>query len=234
MRARSIAEICFPSLDLTRPAAEQIFNGLRGAILSMDLVPGSLLSETEIGLRFGASRTPVRAALTQLRNEGLVVTWPSRGNYVAKLSEQNLRAAQFIRESLEVSIVKRLAETGLDKECGDRLEQILIRQKAALDRAREIDFHTEDEAFHNALAAATGMPQVHALLIREKANLDRLRQLGIDDAAHRSRLYRDHRQILDAVKAGDVTTAQAVMEAHTRCISGKIAKLKEANEDFFE
>lgn len=234
MRAQTIAEISFPDLDLNRPAAEQIFDSLRTAILSMDLAPGCVLSETEIGIRFGASRTPVRAALTQLRNEGLVVTRPSRGNYVAKLSEENLRAAQFIRESLEVSIVGRLAENGLDAENDDRLERILDRQKAAISFEEEFDFHGEDEAFHNGLAIATGLPPVHSLYIREKANLDRLRHLGMDDVSHKSQLWQEHRQILDAIKAGDSKTAQSVMTAHTRCLLGKIASLIEANRDFFE
>jgi hypothetical protein len=61
------------------------------------------LSEAETGARFGASRTPVREAMTFLRDEGLIETIPSRGNFVTFLSESDIRSAQFIREALEVA-----------------------------------------------------------------------------------------------------------------------------------
>ena len=232
-QASAISEIDLPKLDLDRPAAEQIFVGLRDAILSMELAPGCVLSESEIGQRFGASRTPVRSALGQLRDLGLVVTRPSRGNYVAKLSEQKIRAAQFIRESLELGIVRRLCEMGLSDEDREGLELTLKRQKLAIQNAQEEDFHMHDEAFHNSLALATGMKTVQTVYMREKADLDRLRHLGMDNESHKNQLWAEHKAILDAIIAGDATAAEAAMQTHVRCMLGKLSGLMAANKDFF-
>ena len=76
------AAFAVPSLDFSRPANEQIAAAVKSAILSMRLVPGQMISENEIGQMFGASRTPVREAFAQLREESLIVTWPSRGTFV--------------------------------------------------------------------------------------------------------------------------------------------------------
>lgn len=233
MQASEISDIDLPTLDLDRPAAEQIFIGLRDAILSMELAPGCVLSESEIGQRFGASRTPVRSALGQLRDQGLVVTRPSRGNYVAKLSEQKIRAAQFIRESLELGIVKRLCEIGLTDEDQKTLELILERQNTAILNVQEEDFHKHDEAFHNHLALATGMETVQSVYMREKADLDRLRHLGMDNESHKNQLWAEHKAILDAVIERDSVAAVAAMQTHVRCMLGKLSGLMAANKNFF-
>lgn len=233
MQVSDISDIDLPKLDLDRPAADQIFISLRDAILSMELAPGCVLSETEIGQRFGASRTPVRSALAQLREQGLVVTWPSRGNYVSKLSEQKIRAAQFIRECLELGIVRRLCEIGLSDEHREKLEESLKRQKTAIKNVQDQDFHTHDEAFHNELALATGMKTVQSVYMREKADLDRLRHLGMNNEDHKSQLWAEHRAILDAVIERNTPAAEIAMQAHVRCMLGKISGLKAANEDYF-
>lgn len=234
MQATGISDIDVPALDLDRPAAEQIFVSLRQAILNMDLAPGRALSETEIGQHFGASRTPVRSALAQLRDAGLIVTRPSRGNYVAKLSEHRIRAAQLIRECIEVGVVRRLCEEGLEDAHRARLDAALTGQKQAIDAAEGVDFYLADEAFHNGLALATGFEQVHAVYVREKGDLLRLRHLGMHDMAHKTRLLADHRAILDAILRRDAAAAEAAMQTHVRDVLTKLSGLIAANRDYFE
>jgi DNA-binding transcriptional regulator YhcF (GntR family) len=71
----------FPDIDQDQPTAQQIHAAMKSAILSLALPPGTRLSEAETGARFGASRTPVREAMTWLRDEGLIVTMPSKGEF---------------------------------------------------------------------------------------------------------------------------------------------------------
>src|SRR6056297_242526 len=171
--ARELAGLRFPGLDPARPTAEQIHESLRSAILSTALAPGCLISETEIGQRFGASRTPVREAFAKLRDDGLLVTRPSRGNYVSKLSEDRIRQAQFIREALELSIVTRLCEAGIPTGIRAGLERRLSVQEEAVATDDNPRFQRHDDRFHRLLARATGFPRIETLLIREKAALDR-------------------------------------------------------------
>jgi DNA-binding GntR family transcriptional regulator len=226
--------ISFPPLDLSRPAGEQIFAALKAAILKTDLPPGCLVSENEIGQRFGASRTPVREAFTQLRSDGLLVTRPSRGNYVSRLSEDRIREAQFIREALELANVERLCEIGLSDSMAHELTDILNAQERCALSGDMLTFQDEDDRFHTTLASATGFARAETLLVREKAALDRLRAFSLGDTDHIIRLLAEHRAVLDAIRERDAAAAMTGMRVHLRSILGTLSSLIQANRDYFE
>ena len=72
-------------LDRTRQAAPQVFEWLRGSILSLQLAPGTALSRAELADRFELSQTPVRDALLQLAQEGLVDIFPQHATLVSRI-----------------------------------------------------------------------------------------------------------------------------------------------------
>ncbi len=229
-----LSGIEFPPLDLTRPAGDQIFTALKAAILTTELPPGCLISENEIGQRFGASRTPVREAFTQLRTDGLIVTRPSRGNYVSRLSEARIREAQFIREALELANVTRLCEKGLPEPVVGELVSILSIQGRCVAEGDALGFQAQDDQFHTTLARATGFERAETLLIREKSALDRLRVFSLGDTDHMTRLLEEHRAILAAIRARDVDEAVEAMRSHLRSILSALSSLIAAHTDFFE
>lgn len=222
------------SLDLSRPAAEQIATALKTAILDTSLAPGTLISENEVGQLFGASRTPVREAFAQLRDDGLIVTWPSRGTYVSKLSEHQIRSAQFLREALEVAVVERLSTQGISAQALGPLDDNLAQQRAAVTAGDKARFQALDDRFHAMLADATGFNRISGLLIREKAALDRLRVLSLNDSDHMARLLTEHEGILDAVRRGYSGQALDRMRRHLRNVLKTLSGLIEANRDFFD
>jgi hypothetical protein len=114
----------------TNRAADPRRDEIRHPVLA--LPPGTRLSEAETGARFGASRTPVREAMTWLRDEGLIVTMPSRGNFVTFLSEDGIRSAQFIREALEVAAIVRICETGLRRRTTRGSALLITAQRNAI------------------------------------------------------------------------------------------------------
>lgn len=221
-------------LDLSRPAAEQIASALKAAILDTRLSPGSRISENEVGQIFGASRTPVREAFAQLRDDGLIVTWPSRGTYVSKLSEHQIRSAQFLREALEVAVVNRLCAHGMKASALHALEDNLARQETAVAQGDKTGFQTLDDRFHALLAESTGFDRIGSLLIREKAALDRLRVLALNDANHMARLLAEHAGILDAVRNRYAGQALDRMHRHLCHVLKTLSALIEANRGYFD
>ncbi|MGR3464547.1 GntR family transcriptional regulator [Limimaricola sp.] len=229
-----LADIKFPALDLDRPVAEQIFEAIKTAILTTDLPPGCLVSEAEVGARFGASRTPVREAFTQLRDDGLIITRPSRGNYVSKLSEHRIREAQFIREALETANVAQLCRTGIPAPILAEIEAALSRQAQHAAAGDDLGFQRMDDLFHSLLARATGFGRAETLLGREKAALDRLRVLALTERNHSERLLAEHREILDAILARDAEAADAALRAHLRSVLSLLSGMIDAHRDHFE
>lgn len=230
---RQLAQLRVPKLDLARPAGSQIFLSLKAAILAMDLPPGCILSEAELGARFGASRTPVREALAQLRDAGLVETLPSRGNFVTRLDADKLREARFLREALEVANVARIVEIGMSPEVDAALTQCLIRQQEAIDKGDETAFRAEDDAFHLELARATGFPRAAHVLEHEKMQLDRLRVIALRDHEQLDTLHIQHCQIYDALRERDMKLAITTMQAHTRAVLLVLAELTVSHAEYF-
>jgi DNA-binding GntR family transcriptional regulator len=200
-------------LDPSKPAAEQISASLKKAILDMSLVPGQIISETEIGKVFGASRTPVRESFSWLKSQGLVVTYPSRGSYVSKLSIPQMKGSQFVRESLEVSIAERLCERGLSDETLTELQENLDEQKDFVTTGEGAAFHTLDDSFHAIL---------------------RLRVLSLTSPEHLAILLADHQDIFDAIRNGEVQKARQSVRKHLRRVLDTLSDLFVEHHEYFE
>ena len=102
-----------PSLPST--TVRSILSEIKKDIITLRLKPGEKLSENELALRFGTSRAPVREALIRLVEEGLIEVLPQRGSFVSRISLGAMQRARFVREALEVAIVRRAAQRGLSR-----------------------------------------------------------------------------------------------------------------------
>src|SRR5881392_2891054 len=99
--------------DLLEPVPKstlraQIAERLRAVILAGDIPPGAPLVETALSERFDVSRGPLREALRQLIEEGLVVTVPYTGTHVAALSVEGIREIYSLRTALEIFAIEQL------------------------------------------------------------------------------------------------------------------------------
>ena len=223
-----------PAIDPAKPAAAQITSTLRATILEMDLEPGQIISENELGNLFGASRTPVREAFSNLRNQGLVTTYPNRGSYVSKLSVAHIKGAQFVREVIEIAVVETLCRRELASDVRNEIEDNLQAQQRAMTVCDGPEFHRLDDAFHLVLAGAINLPRLSNIIHKEKAILDRLRILSLSYSDHLANLFDDHSGIFDAILAGDATAAKARVSTHLRRIKGTLSDLVDAHPDYFE
>lgn len=221
-------------LNELRPVSEQIACVLKSDIMTMTLAPGDLISESDIGHRFGSSRTPVREAFAQLKAEGLIITRPSRGTYVSLLSVSRIKGAQFLREAIEVAVVEKLCQNGLTQEHQLVVAECLAAQREASAAGDKEAFQRLDDAFHAAFAKAAGLDRVEAVLSREKTVLDRLRVLSLDEALNMSRLCCDHEAIFQAVVAQETNTAIAKLRQHLRLVLDTLSGLVAKKHEFFE
>ena len=152
--------------DLLEPVPKstlraQIAERLRAAILAGDIPPGAPLVETALSERFDVSRGPLREALRQLIEEGLVVTVPYTGTHVASLSVEDVREIYSLRTALEIFAFEQIWERR-----DDRFRAELVRRNDALiatidagdDRASILT----ELAFHGFVYEACG----HRLLER--------------------------------------------------------------------
>ncbi len=196
-------------------AAAQVHRNLRHAILMGQIAPGTRLSEQSLCDQIGVSRQPVREALLHLAGEGLVITYPQRGSVVTRLDAAAIRAAQMVREGVEVEVLRRLAAHARLPDLGAAAKELDL-QKALLAHADHEGFQASDERFHAALAEAAGLPDLWTHLGGVKLHLDRVRFRCLRDRAKMAGLLAEHVAVFEAVTAGRPDAAEAALRVHLR------------------
>jgi DNA-binding GntR family transcriptional regulator len=190
---------------------EQVADILREQITTGELVPGQRLTEAAISAQLGTSRAPVREALRQLEQEGLVVSYPYRGTEVLGVSHE---------EVVEVLVPVRLAlERFAFVKAASRLDDVAIARLDALveamrtspaDRAALAD---SDIAFHEAVILLSDQP--HCMQIW-KSIQPRVRAYFRRDAAYRraSDVAQQHVELVEALKSHDDARILAAITHH--------------------
>ena len=111
---------------------DAVYDSLRTLILQLELPPGTAISEKDISLKFNVSRTPVRDSFVRLAQEGLLEVYPQRGSYVSLIDIDLVEEARFMREQLEVAVV-RLACASFPAERLAELERNLSQQRVSIE-----------------------------------------------------------------------------------------------------
>jgi len=220
------------ALSFDRPVGVQIYTFIRDAIVSMELLPGQMISETALADQFGVSRTPVREALIQLANIGFVDVLPQRGTYVSKFSMEKILEARFIREALEVSVVSSLAEN-VTSEIIQAGEAIIAEQKAAAKDDDALAFQKLDDKFHQTLANFTTYSRVAALIEAEKAHMDRVRNLSLHVRGQYKRILTQHIAIIKAIKSGSPESAAKAMSVHMKDVYNILHLIPQEHPEYF-
>lgn len=215
----------------TRPSvADQVFDELQRQVLTLELAPGTRISEIEIARSFGVSRQPVRDAFYRLSKLGFLLIRPQRATTVSLISPAAVMQARFVRTALEVETVA-LAATALGEDDLAALAEILERQKQAVERRDRTAFHQLDDQFHTEICTRAGLGFVWDLVAENKGHIDRVRMLSLSFASERA--YEDHRQIFEALKARDPADAARIMRAHLSRIQVVIDRIRDENRAWF-
>ena len=221
-----------PAAD-SSSVAQRIERALLRAIVTMELPPGAKLSEQELAERYGVSRQPVREALLALGNRGLVATLPRRGTSVVKISVDQMMQVRFVREALEVAVVRRACER-FSPLHRSTVEMLIEAQKAAAAANDHDAFFVLDERFHATLAAGAGCDLAWRSVLDIKCHMDRLCQLTLWDADAQLALVEQHRAIVAAIDARDAEAAGTAMHHHLTEILRAMPRVVAERADLFE
>jgi DNA-binding GntR family transcriptional regulator len=199
--------------DRSQQAAPQVFEQLRDMILSLKLVPGTVLSRVKLQKQFGLSSTPIRDALMRLDEEGLVEVFPQSGTIVSLINVPLARQAQFLRRSIEQEVVRVHAEAP-DSGLVAKLREVIDEQSRRA-KAKDLErFHEADLAFHKILYDAAGVPDLWALVRKRSVHIDRIRRLHLPIGGKATQIVRDHSAIVNAIAKGKPEVAQSEMRDH--------------------
>jgi DNA-binding GntR family transcriptional regulator len=200
-------------------ASDQIVDRLRQMIVTLELAPGSDVTETYLCELLQCGRTPLREALQKLAAEHLVVATPRRGVTIAELSVIDFRNLMEAADCIEPDVA-RLAATRITDERLSHLGELLDEAEEAILAAEVARSAVLDWDFHHEMVLSTGNPYlVESLDAIHRLSL-RFVFLGFQHSNHAAAgALDDHRQILAALSARDAGLAEKAIVDH--CENGR-------------
>jgi GntR family transcriptional regulator, rspAB operon transcriptional repressor len=214
-------------------ASAKIYAELRAELVSLQRQPGDAISEADIALSYGVSRTPVREAILKLADDGLVDIFPQSGIYVSRIPLAALPEAIIIRKALEETTARLAAERATQSQILN-LHSIVERQREADAVADSNAFHQADERFHATIAEVAGYPGIWTLIQQVKLQVDRYRRLTLPQTGRMAGAIAEHAGILVAIEARDPALARRAMEAHLERLLRDISATQSINPEFFD
>ncbi len=192
---------------------QRVYTRLRGMIMNGELTVGTQIEERVLADEMGVSRTPLREAIGQLSNEGIIEYRPYRGNFVRTFTVKQVNDLYEVRKALE-SLAIRLAIRKISQEHIEEIRTILDDVQAALEHDDIEGFSEADRRFHNAIIAITGNETLQEALDRLSAQIQIVRNIANRNPEVVRRTSIERPRILAALEARDADEAAALMEAH--------------------
>lgn len=204
-------QVIKPNSRLLREVA---YERLKDAIQHADLTPGQPLSETQLSKLLGISRTPIREAIQQLSQEGLLRVIPGRAVTVASRSVQDVLNAVHLRSLLEPELA-RLVALSISPVQEEILEQSLHDMEKAIRDDDPASWSKANTRYHEILSDACPNPLLGELVLQMCNRVHHL--ANIDSQTNPARLEvctEEHKRIVSAIIARDAQSAEQAMRDH--------------------
>ncbi|MES2975315.1 MAG: GntR family transcriptional regulator [Pseudomonadota bacterium] len=212
------AQVLHAAQPAGRAPASDVYAALRRRILLGEFLPGAQLKELTLAAELGVSRSPLRAAFRRLADDGLVVSEPNRGVFVAPWADQDNDEVFDLRAVSE----SHAAGLAAQRRQPEHLQQLgaLNERMAYLVSQKPEDFLAElqqiNRQFHLVVLQAAASPRLTAFV---QSLLAVHRVTGAFYFYTNEQLaesLQDHKLITRAIERNDSELARAIVEAHIR------------------
>jgi DNA-binding GntR family transcriptional regulator len=193
-----------------RTIREQVADRIRADVLSGRLLEGTSLREQSLAKQYGVSRAPIRDALLQLTQEGLLVAKPNCGVKVASQSGEEIQPLVVeLRRKIEVFALRMVFSKFTDADIS-RLEETVQRLKTACENEDLAGVVQQDMALHRYILEATGNMDLLAMW------LPIVSRMFLHYSRHRNMMesYREHAAIVEAIRKKDRKAAIDALTAN--------------------
>jgi DNA-binding GntR family transcriptional regulator len=189
------------------PLRADAVTALRRSILRGEFAAGERLVEARLAEEMGISRNPLREALRELEQEGLVVNVSRKGTFAATFSGEDVCEIYALREALE-GLAVRLAIERIKPDDITKLEAILGEMRTAAARADFCEAMEWDMAFHREICRASGNRRLlhlwNGLAAQIQLVVSRVRETHFTPAY----IVETHVPLLEAIRKRDVEEAE--------------------------
>lgn len=191
---------------------DSAYRELKRRIMDNVYAPNSRFLEGDLADDLGMSRTPVREALIRLEKDGLIELTPRHGMRVLPLSAEDMRDIYDALTCLESTAAEMLARRKPGPDLLSSMEKAVTDMDDALARHDLDAWADADERFHRSLLENCGNRRIAAMAFGVWDVIRRARVLTLRLLPPPTQSNIEHRNLLDAVRAGDPKTARAIHE----------------------
>ena len=210
-----------------------VYEELKRNIMSMKLEPGQTMSTQEIATKLNVSRTPVREAFLRLQSEGLVEMIPQRETMVSKISLKRVEQEKFIRECLEMGVIRKFMDkSGCEVE--ENMAELIQLQKKCGEEKDFVGFLEADDQFHKVLFDVTGQEMAWETIASRNGHYNRLRILYVQRDTAMQESIEQHHKIATLLESGSREEAARALSSHVRRLDIDEAGLIAQYPDYFE
>ncbi len=191
----------------------RVFHKIREDILNGKYKHGEELREATIGEELGVSRTPVREAFRQLELEGLLKMVPNKGTYVNGITQKDVKDIYLIRSLLE-GLCARLATENITPEQMNEMEENVYLSEFHESKGHFDQMAQLDNRFHEILYESCDSKMLEHLLRDFHQYVYRVRRMTLASEKRGKASNHEHREIMEAIKAGDGDKAEKLANLH--------------------
>ena len=203
------------------PLSQQAYEQIKQKIVSLELPPGSVIDEAALREELGLGRTPIREALQRLSLEKLVEIVPRRGTFVSDLGIMDLQRLFELRIVLEAQAARLAAQRGRRKHW-ERMRKALYQLPDASESFDNEELIAIDKTCHEIMYEATDNEFLHDTLVTLYALSLRLWYFSLSQIGDMREAIVEHRQILDALEAGEGERAERLLVRHIKTFQEEI------------
>lgn len=193
--------------------AQRIEQALLEEIGTGDLRPGQRLDEVGLAKRFGASRTPVREALSRLTAQGILVQGERRGVFVAEYSREELSQIFEAMHEIEAACA-RIASQRLTLLSRSEIETAQASCVAAAENGDRPQYLRANESFHLAIYRATGNPYIAEIASEFRRRTGPFRAKKFETRDDLLASAQSHEDLINDIFSEDSATASRSMRSH--------------------
>ncbi len=218
--------------------ADIVYEFLLNGIINAKWLPGDRINDKEIAEHLGVNRLAAREALSRLIQNEVVEQEPWKGYHIREITEDDVQSMVEVRIALEELAMTLLLkkEPALQQKYFYRMRQIINESSYHLERNDHAKYMEIDFRFHELLYEASGNLMIAKIIATTRIATSIMRNLSmgkdIDEFIGAARAsIQDHEQLLQALEAGNLTKACAILQEHLgKTFVGNILKHMVRNE----
>jgi DNA-binding GntR family transcriptional regulator len=200
--------------------SNKVYAAIKEMVTNHRFQPGARLNVEKISKELEVSRTPVWEAVRRLQQEGLLQNIPYRGVFMVEMTLERALELYQVREALE-GLAARLAALYANEKILDKMGEILENQIKVVEKGDLLGYSRTDFDFHSLIHKMSRNAVLQEMLESLKT---KMQPITVEVRPLLQRLYEDHLEIIDVIRAKDPEKSEKVLRRHNRVVQAQIQK----------